>query len=117
MFRSEEEEEAMRQNHGFQFLLETALNLLYVLIELLRTEKRVSRNTPHKRRLEEPTPHRSQRLGPPRRVKLLSSLAEYLFKSDRFFGLGLTGSTFLVKLLNSRTGEPIATKIVPDFGR
>lgn len=74
----------MRQNHGFQSLLETALNSWWVLIEFLSTEKRISRKAPHKHILEELTPLRSQRLGLPRRAKLSRSFTEYPFTQAIF---------------------------------
>ena len=67
----------MRQNHWFRSLLKTVLNLWCDLVDLLYTEKGISRITPHTHTLENPTPLRSPRLGPLRRAKLSSSLAEY----------------------------------------
>lgn len=57
--------------------------------------KGISSNAPYKHKLREPTPLRSQRLGPPCRAKCLSSLVESSLKPDGYFGLGLISWTVL----------------------
>lgn len=66
---------------------------------LLDTEEAISENSLHE--LEEPTPLRSRKLGPPCRANLLSSLPGSSFKLDGFLGLDMVGSTTAL-LLHSK---------------
>lgn len=79
-------EDVMCLNHRFHSLLKTVLNLWCDLVDLLHTEKGISRITPHIYTLEEPTPRVEQSSQAPCGIS---------FKSGGFFDLGLTSWTVL----------------------